>query len=351
MIEFRCACGKLLKAKDDLAGRLTQCPACAKEFTIPGEDAEPGGVEPPTQQRPAWDDHDEGEAAASPARGNTTSRSAIASLILGIASLVLLILAGIPAIILGILGLRDVSRNRGRVRGTGLSVAGLVLGALGCVLTIPLLLIGLLVPAVQKTREAANRMNSQNNLKQIAVALLKYHDEHGRFPPAIVLGKDNKPLYSWRVPVLPYLGEDKLYKQFKLDEPWDSPNNRGLLPQMPAVFHHLGSVGDPSETVYRVFVGPKTAFESPNGQRMAEFVDGTSMTILVVEANAGVPWTEPVDLPFGANAPLPKLGGHTPGGFNAAFADGSVKFIRDDVPEATLRAWITRNGMEVVQPP
>ena len=70
----------------------------------------------------------------------------------------------------------------------------------------------------------------------------------------------------------------------------------------------------------------------------------------MVEAAAGVPWTKPVDLPFGPNVPLPKLGGHHPGGFNAAFADGSVHFIQASTPEATLKALITRNGNEVLAP-
>jgi hypothetical protein len=66
--------------------------------------------------------------------------------------------------------------------------------------------------------------------------MVNYHDAHGRLPPAVVYGKDGKPLYSWRVLLLPYLDEQELYQQFQLDEPWDSPHNLQLLPRMPGFY-------------------------------------------------------------------------------------------------------------------
>ena len=79
-------------------------------------------------------------------------------------------------------------------------------------------------------------MASHNNLHQIAIALLNYQDVHGRLPPAVVKSKDGKPLLSWRVLILPYLGEGNLYKEFKPDEAWDGPHNKPLLSSMPKVF-------------------------------------------------------------------------------------------------------------------
>src|SRR5262249_21734482 len=83
-----------------------------------------------------------------------------------------------------------------------------------------------LITAVAQVRVATRRMQSTNNLKQIALAMHSYHDTMGRFPPAIVRDKEGKPLYSWRVLLLPYLEQQNLYNQFKLDEPWDSEHNR-----------------------------------------------------------------------------------------------------------------------------
>ncbi|HZY85605.1 MAG TPA: H-X9-DG-CTERM domain-containing protein, partial [Gemmataceae bacterium] len=79
--------------------------------------------------------------------------------------------------------------------------------------------------------------------------------------------------------------------------------------------------------------------------------DGTSNTIAVTEAKTAVPWTKPDDLPFNPNGPLPPLGGRFPSGFNAAFADGSVRLIPKDTPEATIKGYVTRNGGEIVPPP
>jgi prepilin-type processing-associated H-X9-DG protein len=82
--------------------------------------------------------------------------------------------------------------------------------------------------------------------------------------------------------------------------------------------------------------------------------DGTSNTIMVVEAKDTVPWTKPDVLPFNpaqqarSNGPLGAGSAH-PGGFNATFADGSVRFIKASVPLEVLRSLITRSGPEVVR--
>src|SRR5207253_9039024 len=93
-----------------------------------------------------------------------TSGKAVASLILGILSFCLPVILGIPAIILAILGLRDINRSQGRLKGQGLAIAGIVTGVLGgLVLGLIAVGVGLLVPAVQKVREAAERVQSSHN--------------------------------------------------------------------------------------------------------------------------------------------------------------------------------------------
>jgi hypothetical protein len=203
--------------------------------------------------------------------------------------------------------------------------------------------------AVEKTRGAAGRLQSQNNLKQIALASINYADTYMHLPAQAIFGKDGKPLLSWRVSILPYIEQDALFKEFHLDEPWDSEHNKRLLARIPPVFAMPGSRKGSTDTYYLSFVGPGAYFEGKKGLRFpAEFTDGTSNTIMVVEAAQGVPWTKPEDLPFDPNKPLPKLGGHFPGGFNAALCDGSVRFLRDTISQETLKAAITRNGGEVL---
>ncbi len=201
----------------------------------------------------------------------------------------------------------------------------------------------------QKSTSAAARMRSVNNLKQIALAIHAYAGVNNHLPAAAIYSEDGKPLLSWRVAILPYIEQDALYKQFKLDEPWDSPHNKKLLDQMPKIYAPVaGQVPDKHSTFYQVFTGKGTVFPGPTGIRFTDITDGTSNTVMVVEGGEAVPWTKPAELPYAPNKPLPLLGGMFVGGFNAALADGSVHFLKDSIDPKTLRALITRNGGEKV---
>ncbi len=169
-----------------------------------------------------------------------------------------------------------------------------------------------------------------------------YHSGRGTFPPAATYGTGGAPLLSWRVLLLPYLGEEELYKQFKLDEPWDSAHNKALLAKMPEVFRAPG-LGDKDsyETFYQVFTGKGTPFEGRDGIRLDQITDDLEWTVLIVEAGTAVPWTKPADIVYDAGKPLPKLGGVFKDGFCAGLADGSAKFVPRDVADVEFRAWIT----------
>jgi hypothetical protein len=204
--------------------------------------------------------------------------------------------------------------------------------------------------AVMKVRVAAGRMQSANNLKQLALAMHNYHDAYGAFPPNAIYGKDGKPLLSWRVAILPFIEQDNLYKEFHLDEPWDSAHNKKLLDHMPKTyFMPTQQAGQPPFTTrYLAFTGKGTIFEGTKGIKIQDITDGTSNTIMFVESAKGVPWTKPEDLPFDPKKPLPKLAGEAPGTFQAAFCDGSVRSMMQNMKEDLLKALITRNGGEVI---
>jgi hypothetical protein len=212
----------------------------------------------------------------------------------------------------------------------------------------------LVQPVGQKLLGAAGRDLAINHLKQIGLAIYSYHDVHGHFPAAASYDKQGRPLLSWRVLILPYLGEEALYKEFHLDEPWDSEHNKKLLAKMPELY----AVGPPAAarargtTFYQVFTGKGAVFEGKKGVTLKEIsaADGTSNTFLVVEAGEAVPWTKPQDLPSDPAKPLPKLGGRFGGGFFALFADGSVRFIKSTTKEKVLRALITYSGGEEINP-
>jgi hypothetical protein len=179
--------------------------------------------------------------------------------------------------------------------------------------------------------------------------MLNFDSDRERFPPHASYGKGDKPLLSWRVLILPFIEQDDLYKKFRLEEPWDSLHNLALLPEMPKIYgrYDHGTTREPYTTFYQVFVGRGAAFEGPQGMKRAnDFPDGTSNTILIVEAGEAVPWTKPADLPYEPDRPLPALGGLFEETIRAAFADGSVRSFGRDTSEAILRAAVTRNGGE-----
>jgi len=222
-------------------------------------------------------------------------------------------------------------------------------GPYGTLLATAALGTGFAIPAVQKVRMAAARSQSQNNLKQIALALHNYHSAYDQFPAAAICDKNGKPLLSWRVAILPYIEQDNLYKQFKLDEPWDSEHNKKFSDVLIKVYQIPG-VNKPGDNLcyYRVFHSKGAIFDLRKGTRIQDISDGTSNTIMIVEAADGVPWAKPDDLEYDPEKPLPKLGKQYPEIFQAAFADGSVRVIQKKAPEKTLRALITRGGGEVI---
>jgi hypothetical protein len=212
------------------------------------------------------------------------------------------------------------------------------------------LLAGLLVPAIQKVQEAARRTQSSNNLKQMALAVHGYHDAYNSFPPAYVPSKGGKPLLSWRVLILPYIEQNALYNEFKLDEPWDSEHNKKLIEKMPKVYRSPASKAAPGYTTYLTPRGANTVFPGSKGIRITDVTDGTSNTIMIVEASdkKAVPWTKPDDFEVTEKDPKAGLPGAWQGGFLVAFCDGSVRFIKDTVSPKTLLNLFGRNDGNVI---
>jgi hypothetical protein len=276
-----------------------------------------------------------------------TSGMAITSLVLGCVSFMCWIFTGLPAVILGIVALRQINRSKGQLKGDGLAIGGIVTGGVSCFLILPVM-VALLLPAVQAAREAARRSMAMNNLKVISLGLLNYETSNKTLPAA--KGGPESQL-SWRVHILPYMEEGgaELYEQFHLDEPWDSEHNRQLIAKMPDAYKDPAGRLPQGETNYLAVTGPGTAFgDGTSGPSLRDFTDGLSRTITLVEADQGVPWTKPDDWQFDPNGPINGVGNMRLGGFLAAMGDGSVQFIRAETPAEALKALMTRDGDEQI---
>jgi hypothetical protein len=198
------------------------------------------------------------------------------------------------------------------------------------------------------------RQMTFDQLKQLELGLLNHEAVFKAFPPPAILSKDGKPLLSWRVKILPFIDENRMYQDFHRDEPWDSPHNKQFIARMPAVYRCLKSkVADSGRTVYQVPRGPSTVFPGPEGIAIRKIIDGTSLTISIVEVDDehAVPWTKPDDWSFDPENPTAGLGGHYIGVFLAGWADGHASAIPITTDKDFLRAVFTRDGREVLKWP
>jgi hypothetical protein len=209
------------------------------------------------------------------------------------------------------------------------------------------------LPAIESALDSARRAKCLENMKQIALAMHSFHATANAFPRPAIADANGKPLLSWRVAILPYIGQKALYDKFKPNEPWDSPHNEALLQEMPALYRCPDqSKAQPFTTTYRIPVGKGALFENDRDIGVAAVTDGTSNTIMIIEAAQAVPWTKPDDLAFDAAAAPSLLGAGSPhpGGFHVSFADGRIQYIKTSLDLNTFRTLITRAGGEVVSP-
>ena len=202
------------------------------------------------------------------------------------------------------------------------------------------------------------RFEVHNQLRQLALAAINFESANRRFPQHAIYSqpRDGRPLLSWRVEILPLLGEQDLYNKFNLDEPWDSPNNLALLPLMPSYFK-TASVEN-GKTVFQAVTAPidpttgqRTIFPLNNSFQtdFGDITDGSSNTVLFVQADddRAVQWTKPEDLIYDPADPTAGIGtGTAAEGTNVVTADGAAHFIPGNLKTEFWRNLILANDGE-----
>ncbi len=214
------------------------------------------------------------------------------------------------------------------------------------------LVAGLSIPSFQATREAIRRSICVGNLRRITLAMLIYERAHGTLPPAYTVDASGKPLHSWRVLLLPYLGEEELCDKLRLDEPWDSEHNCQFHDAALAIYQCPSASLEPGQTTYSVVVGENTAFRAVEGKSLDDF--GMNL-MLVVEREQSIGWMDPTSELVEAlvykginrrDEGVDGIGCLHPGGLNVGLRDGSVRFISATIELTLLQGLLNGTAEE-----
>jgi hypothetical protein len=208
--------------------------------------------------------------------------------------------------------------------------------------------------------ELARAFRCETHLHQIGVAMEKYQSAYGTLPPAVTYAPDGKPLHSWRALILPYLENGKYAGKYLYDEPWNGPHNQKLVgvPIEAFVCPNHREFVDKGLTSYLAVVGPTTSFPPGGKPRSIDAItDGANDTILLVETKTlGVPWTKPVDLDFNKmsftldDPAAPSVSSRDTEGVHVLKVSGRVAILKGPISPETLRAYLTVDGKESVDP-
>lgn len=309
------------------------------------------------------------------------SRAALLSFLLGLASvlLVLLALTGIPALIIGLRALRAINAEDGQLRGRRLAIAGMALGGLGTLLTV----VGAACIVFVQLQEKSNRVTSMNNLRQIGQALDKYRVANEHYPPGTLpsLTLPDSRRIGWMADVVPFLGEGTARNETYLElaakiqrrKAWNDPANEAVVNTVvrpflcpghpdfsptstPGLSHYIGIAGLGADAPTLDRANRRAGvFGTDRGIKRREALAGISFTVVAVESGhdngpwlCGIPATvrgvpRKEESLFGVGCPF---GGINSGGFHALWLDGSARWLNDSYPVDVFRAQATLVGRE-----
>jgi predicted Zn finger-like uncharacterized protein len=364
-------CGAQYRVQDSALGKVVACktPQCGGRIVVAAPTSE---VEEVVFENDAGDAGETWEAQESPvarpkrkpaalhsealrpavAAPSGTSSLAIVSLVCGLASFIFSYLAGLVAIITGIIALVKINQSGGRVGGKGMAIAGISLG-----LVAPALILVLLLPGVGRVREAAQRTGTMNNLKQIGLALYNYHDSMMVFPPGGVFTAEGEARHGWQTMLLPYVEQGFVYNKVNFNVPWTNAENRPQFQTKIPAYLSPGNTEEVDANGYALshYAGNSFLFGKNTSLRLSSITDGTANTIMAGEANGnfkawGHPenWRDPSDGIARGPDSFGRLGST---GASILFCDGSVRFLDAKTDPKILQAMATPSGGEVINIP
>jgi prepilin-type processing-associated H-X9-DG protein len=232
----------------------------------------------------------------------------------------------------------DASHATQPKSGTGVTLLKVFL--CGCIVV---LLMALFLPLRRNVGEVSRRLQCKNNLKQIALALHNYEDVHGALPPAYTVDGNGRQLHSWRTLILPYVDQKHLYDNIDLQKPWNDPSNVAAYETSLNIFRCPSSDTPPGHTTYMGIAGTDAFFRDSEPRQLSATTNLSEVLMVIeVSTNDAVHWMAPRDadgrfvLNFGAETEL----AHT-GGTQAAFGDGSVRFLSEQLTDQERQAMIS----------
>lgn len=208
-----------------------------------------------------------------------------------------------------------------------------------------------LIPVRSRAREAASRSQCLNNLKQIGLGLLNYQDMYGGLPPVRHRDGQGQPLYSWRVLLLPFVEQGRLFQQYDCREPWNGPNNGKLAGVRLDIYRCPSDQGGPQGmTNYVAVLGPDGNWLQADDREK----EASNPVRIIERCDVQIGWAEPREVSLdeicssSPSQPAAISSKHSVDGeffyhaeevgANALFADGRVRLIPPGVPEEVFRA-------------
>lgn len=192
-------------------------------------------------------------------------------------------------------------------------------------------------PVMDPARGAILRSDCARNIRELTIAIHEYESANGCFPPPWTTDQSGRRLHSWRVLILPYIGQKKLYDQIDLTRLWDDPVNQPFHDQMPAIFccaslkYHSKWRTTGNTTNYVVVVGEHTAWPEKGTVKSHQIPDSTSRTVAIIESESHrIPWMSPRDPKLADFLSTFSFEGRHGQNINVSTIDGSTRPVWKD---------------------